>query len=271
MNGVLDRIVADKAAEVARLAERRAELRRAAEQAGPARGFARALARRGEVSVIAEYKRRSPSAGDLGAGDVSVTGRQYERGGAAAISVLTDGAYFGGDLSDLAAVRAAVAIPVLRKDFIVDEVQVWESRAAGADAVLLIARILSDSQLSAWIDLARELSFAALVEVHTASELERALRAGAGIIGINNRDLDRFVTDLEITSALASQVPSDRLLVSESGISRGEDVVRLGEHGADAVLIGETLMRSGAESVTRFVGHAKRARTAEPVWRASSC
>jgi len=269
--GLLDRIVADKAEEVARLASRRAELRRAAERAGPARGFARALDRRGEVAVIAEYKRRSPSAGDLRAGDPAETAVAYERGGAAAISVLTDGPWFGGTLADLEAVRAEVSLPVLRKDFIVDEVQVWESRAAGADAVLLIVRVLGDGQLSSLIDLTRELAFTALVEVHTERELERALRSGAAVIGINNRDLDRLVTDLEVTRALAPGVPLDRVLVSESGLSAADDVARVGEWGLDAVLVGEALMRDGAHALTRFVGHPKRARAAEPVWRASSC
>ena len=268
---MLDRIVSDKVEEVSRLSARRAELRRAAERAAPARGFARALGRRGEVAVIAEYKRRSPSAGDLGAGDAGATGALYEHGGAAAISVLTDSPHFGGALADLEAVRSVVSVPVLRKDFILDEVQVWESRAAGADAVLLIARILTDSQLSGLVDLSRELAFGAIVEVHTEAELERALRSGAGIIGVNNRDLDRFVTDLEVTAALAAKVPPDRVLVSESGIRNGEDVARLGESGADAVLIGEALMRGGAQGVPQFTGHAKRVRSTQPVWRASSC
>jgi indole-3-glycerol phosphate synthase len=269
--GMLDPIVAAKLEEASRLAGRRNELRRAAEGAGPARPFAASLSRRGEVSVIAEYKRRSPSAGELGGSDPAETARAYELGGASAVSVLTDGDFFGGSLADLEAARKAVDLPILRKDFIVDEVQVWESRAAGADAVLLIVRILDDAELAGLIDLSRELAFGALVEVHDESDLERALRAGAGIVGINNRDLDRFVTDLGVTFRLGPMVPPDRVLVSESGIRTGEDVSRLGEAGADAVLIGEALMRGGGAGTAEFTGHAKRTRDRTAIWRASSC
>jgi indole-3-glycerol phosphate synthase len=269
--GMLDPIVAAKKEEARALAGRRSELRRAAEHAAAARPFGASLSRRGEVSVIAEYKRRSPSAGELGIGDPAETAMAYERGGASAVSVLTDSEFFGGSLADLEAVRTAVELPVLRKDFIVDEVQVWESRAAGADAVLLIVRILDDARLAGLIELSRELSFGALVEVHDEWELDRALRAGAGILGVNNRDLNRFVTDLEVTLRLGPLVPPGRVLVSESGIRTGDDVARLGEAGADAVLIGEALMRGGAARTAGFTGHAKRSRDRTAIWRASSC
>jgi indole-3-glycerol phosphate synthase len=267
--GVLGRIVASKREEIAALSDRRLELRRSAEHAGPARGFAGALQWHGVVRVIAEFKRRSPSAGTLGGGDPVDVSRLYAEGGAAAISVLTDGPFFGGALADLEAVRGAVDVPVLRKDFILDEVQVWEARAAGADAVLLIARILDDARLAGLLDLVRELAFGALVEVHDAGELERALGAGAAVVGVNNRDLDTFTTDLGVTLSLASSVPGDRILVGESGIRNAADVDRLGDAGVDAVLVGETLMRGAG--VSTIAGRRKREREVVPVHRASSC
>lgn len=269
--GVLERIVASKRAEVAALGPRRSELRRRAEAAGPARSLGGALASRGIVSVIAEYKRRSPSAGAIGNGDPVEIARAYAAAGASAVSVLTDGPFFDGRLEDLERVRAAVDVPVLRKDFVLDEVQVWEARAAGADAVLLIVRILEPSLLVSLLELCRELSFSALVEVHNAAELERALRAGAGIIGVNNRDLDTFRTDLEVTVRLAREVPADRILVGESGITTPEAIDRLGEAGVDAVLVGETLMRSGAAGAAAFMGRPRRSRDRAAVWRASTC
>jgi indole-3-glycerol phosphate synthase len=267
----LDRIVAAKREEVAGLASRRTELRHAAERMRGARPFAASLVRRGEVTLIAEYKRRSPSAGELGSGDPAAVARAYEAGGAVAVSVLTDGPHFDGRLSDLEAVRAAVALPVLRKDFVLDEVQIWEARAAGADAVLLIARILDDGRLVGLLELCRELSFGALVEVHDERELERALGAGASLVGINNRDLGTFVTDLSVTLSLAAKVPADRVLVGESGVRDAADVDRLGEAGVDAVLVGESLMRSGAAAIGALVGRRKRPRNETPTWHAPFC
>jgi indole-3-glycerol phosphate synthase len=267
--GLLERIVAGKRIEVEGLAGRRLELRRAAEQAPPARPFAGSLQRRGEVRLIAEFKRRSPSAGALGSGDPAEVSRLYEAGGAAAVSVLTDGAFFGGSLEDLRAVRRAVEVPVLRKDFTVDEVQVWEARAAGADAILLIVRILEDSRLAGLLELAVELGFGALVEVHDAPELERALRAGAKVIGVNNRDLATFTTDLGVTESLACGVPGGCILVGESGIRTPADVDRLGAVGVDAILVGEALMRGGG--VSTLAGRPKRDREVVPVHRACSC
>jgi indole-3-glycerol phosphate synthase len=261
---VLDRIVATKAAEVAALALRRRELREAAESAERARPFAAAL-RAEEVRVIAEFKRRSPSAGTIAASVApEEVARAYETAGASALSVLTDATYFGGSLEDLRAARSATALPVLRKDFVSDALQIWEARAAGADAVLLIVRMLDDARLREFLALAAELEFAALVEVHDAPELERALAVGAGIIGINNRDLSSFRTDLAVSLSLAHRVPVEVLLVAESGIVSGDDVRRLAEAGVDAVLVGESLMRAPdtRRAVGALISWARRGRGA---------
>ncbi|MFW6202367.1 MAG: indole-3-glycerol phosphate synthase TrpC [Gemmatimonadota bacterium] len=262
---VLDRIVGAKREEVERLEGRAVSLRAAAETAaGEARGLAAAL--RGEVeevALIAEVKRRSPSAGelrpDLSPAEVA---RAYEAAGAKAISVLTDEAYFGGSLEDLAAVRASVGLPVLRKDFVLAPVQVWEARAAGADAVLLIVRILDDVRLAELIALAEDVGLDALVEVHDRAELERALDAGAKVVGINNRDLATFRTDPAVTLELAGSVPRDRVLVAESGIRTASDVDRLGAAGADAILVGESLMRADdvEEAARGLVGRPRSRR-----------
>lgn len=241
---ILDRIVQTKRVEVAEIAPKRADLRAQAADADPPRGFAAALRRPAEVRLLAEVKRRSPSAGDIRPGaDPADVARAYADGGAAALSVLTDRDYFGGSLDALRAVRAAVSLPVLRKDFVVDELQLWEARAAGADAVLLIARILSDGELAALGGLAAGLGMDALVEVHHAEELERALAAGATLVGCNNRDLATFTTDLDLSVRLAPAVPPAVTYVAESGIRTAEDVDRLGAAGVDAVLVGESLMR----------------------------
>lgn len=242
--GILKRIVETKRAEVARLRPEESELRAAAEAAAPARPFTAALRRPREVALIAEIKRRSPSAGwirqEVGVAEAAAA---YEAGGAAALSVLTDTDYFGGSLDDLRLARSAVSLPVLRKDFIIDPVQVWEARAAGADAILLIVRILDDRLLSELGAQARELGMGVLVEVHTAAELERAVASGAEVVGINSRDLDTFHTDLGVALSLASRVPADRVVVAESGIRTPADVDRVGASGAHAILVGESLMR----------------------------
>jgi len=259
--GILERIVETKRAEVARLRPERAALQAAAEGAAPARPFAAALRREGEVAVIAEIKRRSPSAGwireEVGVAEAAVA---YETGGAAALSVLTDAEYFGGSLDYLCEARAAVSIPVLRKDFVIDPLQVWEARAAGADAILLIVRILDDAQLADLNALARELGMGVLVEVHTAPELERALSAGAEIVGINSRDLDTFHTDLNVALSLAASVPADRIVVAESGIRTAADVDRVGAAGAHAILVGESLMRQPdlTAAVAALAGRPRR-------------
>ncbi len=242
--GILDKIVETKRVEVARLLPFAAELRAAAEGAAAPREFEAALRRPGEVALIAEVKRRSPSAGwireELSVAEVASA---YSGAGAAALSVLTDADYFGGSLDDLREARAVVSLPVLRKEFIIDPVQIWEARAAGADAVLLIVRILGDGQLGELGALARELGMGVLVEAHTAAEVERALRVGAAIIGINSRDLDTFHTDLNVAASLATLIPADRVVVAESGIRTAADVDRVGAAGADAILVGESLMR----------------------------
>ncbi|MDB4951025.1 MAG: Indole-3-glycerol-phosphate synthase [Gemmatimonadetes bacterium] len=243
-SGVLDRIVAVKHAEVRGILPYRAELIAAAKDAPPARPFAAALRSPHEVRLLAEVKRRSPSAGEIRPGaDPAEVARAYQSAGAAALSVLTDREFFGGGLNALRDVRAAVGLPLIRKDFVVDPVQVWEARGAGADAVLLIVRILGDGLLADLLGLAWELGMDALVEAHTPEELDRALAAGSTLVGVNNRDLDTFTTDLELCVHLAPRVPSSVTYVGESGIRSAEDVDRLGAAGIDAILVGESLMR----------------------------
>lgn len=261
--GILAEIVASKESEVAALRSRRAALEAAAAQAGPTRSLEGALRREGEVALIAECKRRSPGAGDIrpGLDPVRLT-RGYRDHGAAALSVLTDGPYFGGGNEDLGLVRRSVDLPVLRKDFTLDPIQVLEARAVGADAVLLIVRILEDDRLRELLDLAHELDMDALVETHDAAEVGRALEAGARIVGINNRDLATFRTDLETTLGLLDQVGDDVVVVSESGIRTREDVARLGAAGVHAVLVGETLLRADdpGEAAGRLSGVPRRGR-----------
>jgi len=241
--GILARIVSTKRTEVEALHRRADALEAAAEAAGPLRDFAGMLARKGSVSLIAECKRRSPGAGEIrpGLNPAELT-REYERAGAAALSVLTDADYFGGSLDDLGRVREATSLPILRKDFTIDGLQIVEARAGGADAVLLIVRILNDAALRGLHAHATALGLSVLVEVHDAAELDRALRLGAGVIGINNRDLATFTTDLDTTIRLLGQLPDEVVLVSESGIRSRADVERLGESGVDAVLVGESLL-----------------------------
>jgi indole-3-glycerol phosphate synthase len=216
-----------------------------AEASPPPRDFLAAVAEGANVSLIAECKRRSPGAGDIRPGlDPAELARTYQSAGAAALSVLTDEEYFGGSLEDLAVVRAATSIPVLRKDFTLDPLQVAEARGAGADAVLLIVRILDDHTLRRLMSEADAWGLAALVETHDGAELRRALDAGARIVGINNRDLATFTTDLDTTLRLLAEVPDDVVVVSESGIRDEADVRGLGASGVDAVLVGETLLRA---------------------------
>lgn len=260
---VLERIVATKREEVAALRGRKPELRRACADAFPARDFAGALRGRATVGLIAEIKRRSPGAGsirpDLDAGSLA---RGYEQAGAAAVSVLTDGPWFGGRLSDLEAVRAVAGVPVLRKDFILAEEQLLEARVAGADAVLLIVRILDDVQLRRLREVAESVGMTALVEVHGPVELQRALSSGASVVGINNRDLTTFRTTLSMSFELLNDIPANVLVVSESGIRGAGDVDRLGREGVDAVLVGETLLRQPdpATAACGLVGRPRRER-----------
>jgi indole-3-glycerol phosphate synthase len=211
---------------------------------GGAPGF-RAAISQPPLSVIAEFKRRSPSAGELRAGaDVAELVGAYERGGARALSVLTEEPSFGGSLADLSAARRASALPVLRKDFTVDPYQLHEALLAGADAVLLIVAALDPGELAELHAQALSLGLDALVEVHDASELEIALQIGAPLVGINNRDLRDFSVDLGRTSLLAADVPAGITTVSESGIARAEQLAALAGDGVDAVLVGESLMRA---------------------------
>ena len=210
------------------------------------RNFIKAF-RKGKFSLIAEIKKASPSAGVIREDFDPITlAKVYEESGASALSVLTDEKFFQGKLPDLEFAKQSTTIPVLRKDFIIDEAQVYESRIAGADALLLIARILNDSELNKMIELTKELGMQALVEVHNAEEVERVLKAGAKIIGINNRDLDTFKVDPQNTVDLIKKFPKlrDRIIISESGIFTHEHVETLKKAGVDGVLIGESLLRS---------------------------
>jgi indole-3-glycerol phosphate synthase len=248
MTNILDEIVVSKRREVA---ERRAqlpdaELERWLSDAPPLCDFRAALERPGEVRVIAEVKKASPSAGVIRADfDPAAIAETYARHGAACISVLTDTPYFQGQLAYLSQIRRRVNVPLLRKDFIIDRYQLLEARNAGADAVLLIAEILNDTELPLLLRQARELGMQALVELYDAENLPRVLASGARLVGINNRNLRTFVTRLEHTLDLAPRVPADCCLVSESGIKTRDDIERLQAAGVRAVLVGETLMASG--------------------------
>jgi indole-3-glycerol phosphate synthase len=197
------------------------------------------------ITCISEFKRRSPSAGWIREGaTVDELVRAYASAGAAALSVLTDEPFFGGTLADLTAARGIVSVPVMRKDFVVDAYQLAEARAAGADAALLIVAALSDTELSALLAVATLYGLETLVEAHDAEETARAVRAGAPIIGINNRDLKTFTVDRELALRLRAEIPRDRIVVAESGIRDAADVQRLRDAGVDAMLVGETLMRA---------------------------
>ncbi|NNF89407.1 MAG: indole-3-glycerol phosphate synthase TrpC [Acidimicrobiia bacterium] len=209
-----------------------------------ARSLEAALTKPG-INVIAEVKRRSPSRGELAPDlDPASQAAAYEAGGAAAISVLTEPEFFSGSLDDLTAVARSVGIPVLRKDFIIDLAQVWESKRAGADALLLIAAALDDELLANLLQEAHGAGLEALVEVHTAPEADRAMSAGARIIGVNNRDLATFTVDLATSESLAARVAAAPARVAESGIHRGADAARMGAAGYTAVLVGEALVRA---------------------------
>jgi indole-3-glycerol phosphate synthase len=208
------------------------------------RPFAEALWRPG-TSVVAEHKRRSPSAGTIreGAGCAEIV-MAYERGGAAAISILTEEAHFGGSLADLREARAATELPILRKDFTIDPYQLYEAKVAGADGVLLVVGSLEQSELASLYTQARELDLDALVEIHDDEELERALELDCDVIGINNRNLEDFSVDIQRTFDLLADVPAGKVVVSESGIHHRGQIDELEQVGVDAVLVGEALMRA---------------------------
>lgn len=247
---ILKRIVARKAEEVAeraRLLPLRA-LSEQVERAPALRGFAGAIASQvayGKTAVIAEVKKASPSKGVLRADfDPAKIALSYERHGATCLSVLTDVDFFQGSDAHLKAARSACALPVLRKDFTIDAYQVYEARALGADAILLIVAALGDTQMRELAALAFELGLDVLVEVHDATELERALAIRSPLIGINNRDLHTFAVNLSTTLDLLPLIPSDRIVITESGIHARDDVLRLRSHGVHAYLVGEAFMRA---------------------------
>lgn len=215
----------------------------------PARGFRAALeavAASGGIAVISEIKRRSPSKGDLAPGlDPAELARQYERGGAACLSVLTDVEFFGGSVDDLVTARNACSLPVLRKDFTVSARDVCDARIMGADCVLLIAAALDQAELESFLKLARAIEFDALVEIHDETELERAIDAGADLIGVNQRDLVTFAVDTDRAVRMAPQMPAGVVRVAESGITGPSDAAILAEAGYHAVLVGEHLVTSG--------------------------
>lgn len=247
MNTILDKIIAVKRQEIAATRSRLpvSDLEERLAQAPPVRDFRAALEQVSDVAIIAEVKKASPSAGVLRTDfDPVVIARTYAAHGAASISVLTDEPFFQGHLAYLAAIRSAVEVPLLRKDFILDRCQLLEARLAGADAVLLIAEVLPGSELPRLVHEARCLGLQPLVELYDADNLERVLDSGAMLIGINNRDLRTFTTRLEHTLELAQRVPADRCLISESGIHTRGDVLRLREVGVKAVLVGEALVRA---------------------------
>jgi indole-3-glycerol phosphate synthase len=264
---ILDTIVAQKRIEIAAMPERAVtarDLHAALEKRGPARDFEGALRqpRFGNMALIAEIKKASPSAGVICPEfDPAHIAKMYEAAGADCLSVLTDEKFFQGSLAHLKAVRRAVRLPLLRKDFIIDERQILQAVESGADAILLIAAILSYRQLKHFHMLAVETGLSALVEVHDEAELERALMIGARLIGINNRDLKSFQVDLGTTERLAAKVRAARggdgkLLVAESGIHARADVERLARGSAGAILVGESLMKSArvADKVAELLG-----------------
>jgi len=256
---MLARILADARLRSDASVGRRSEFERAAAAAEPARGFASALSRPG-LSVVAEVKRRSPSRGVLAAGlDAVDQAMIYEAAGATAVSVLTEPLHFDGSIEDLVAVRDAVSIPVLRKDFLLEPAQVWEARAAGADAVLLIVAALETDLLAEMLATAKSAGLDALVEIHNAEEASIARNSGATLVGVNNRNLATFVTDLAVAEDLASFVHArDVVAVAESGIHGVEDARRMTDAGYDAILVGEALVVADdpAAALRQLVEHS---------------
>lgn len=239
-----------------------ASLEAEAAQQTPPRDFAGRLlsiARSGSNALICEMKRKSPSAGAINtARSPADAARAYQAGGAACISVLTDGPSFGGDIADLTEVRASVSLPVIRKDFMVDPIQIVQSRAIGADAILIIMAAVDDVCARELHAAADALGLAVLLEAHDEEELDRALDLPSPLVGVNNRDLRRFETDLGVSERLSARIPADRLLISESGVAAPADIVRLRRCGARSFLIGEALMRSSdPEAAVRALVEAR--------------
>jgi indole-3-glycerol phosphate synthase len=243
---ILDAIIANKKEELSETKRQVPflDVKTKASHAEPARGFGKALIGPGGIRLIAEVKKASPSKGVIrDEFDPVAIAKIYEDSGASCLSVLTEKKFFQGSLEYLGQIRKAVQLPLLRKDFIIDEYQIHEARAAGADAILLIAACLVKQQIEDYLSLARQLGLDVLVESHTYKELDRSLRAGATLVGINNRDLTTFTVSLQTTLDLLNDIPDDRIVVSESGIRTRDDVVKLHQAGVDAVLVGESLMR----------------------------
>ncbi|MGB7767579.1 MAG: indole-3-glycerol phosphate synthase TrpC [Verrucomicrobiia bacterium] len=251
MTNILDKIVEEKKREVAKLPARliaAGDLRDAMLEHGERRDFLAVLRqpRQGDIALIAEVKKASPSAGVICEEfDPVRIAKEYEAAGASCLSVLTDGKFFQGSLDHLRQIRAAVKLPLLRKDFIIDERQILEAIEWGADAILLIVAILTGAQLAKFHSLAMEAGLAALVEIHDEAELERALKVSPALLGVNNRNLKTFKVDLATTERLARKIGAGKILVAESGIQTRADVERLKQCGANAILVGESLMRGG--------------------------
>jgi indole-3-glycerol phosphate synthase len=243
---ILDDIIANKKEELAETRRRVsfAEVKVRAADAGSVRGFGKALAIEGGIGLIAEVKKASPSKGVIREDfDPVAISRIYEGSGASCISVLTEQKFFQGKLEYLGMIRKEAGLPLLRKDFIIDEYQLFEARAAGADAILLIAACLEKEQMADYLGRAGQLGLDVLVESHSYKELDKSLLAGASLVGINNRDLTTFAVSLQTTLDLLKDIPDDRTVISESGIRTREDVVKLQQAGVDAILVGESLMR----------------------------
>ena len=260
---ILDTIVARKRIELADEEQRMPLdiLKRKIRDLSPTRDFHAALSVPNCIHLIAEVKKKSPSKGIIRE-DFDPVGiaRVYAENGASAISVLTDREFFAGELAYLSAIREAVKLPLLRKDFTIDPYHIYQARLAGADAILLIVSILTLAQLREFTEIARSLGLASLVEVHTEEELALALAADAEIVGINNRDLKTFHTDIATTFRLSTSIPTDKIVVSESGINTHRDVMNLKEAGTNAILVGESLMRSPAigDKVRELLGNGSR-------------
>ncbi len=263
---ILMEIIEGKSDEIASLRPLVPEFKRAARDASRPLDFAGALRRGIGISVIAEVKRASPSAGVIAEDfDPERIAVEYGKGGADAVSVLTEQKHFLGSMSHLAAVRKACRIPVLRKDFIVDAAQIYETRAAGADSFLLIAAALSPDQMKDLLETGRSLGMEPLVEIHTEDELASAVACGAEIVGVNSRDLRTFTVDTGVQMRLAKLIPPEKIKVAESGIKGPADAARLRAAGFSAVLVGEALMRAGLENSANTIKEMKRKCMGEPI------